>query len=109
MLEALLGSKSREQIFLFLAARKEGYAREISDFYNTSLSPLQIQLDKLESASIVYSRFAGRTKLFSINPRYPFYKELSKLLLKAITFLPGDEKQKLLFARKRPRRTRKPL
>jgi len=108
MLEQLLGSKSREQILIFLVARKEGYAREISNFYKTSLSPLQKQLDKLEFAGILFAKFVGRTKVFSINPRYPFYRELTNLLSKAITFLPEKDKQKLIFVRKRPRRTGKP-
>ena len=109
MLEGLLGSKSKEQVLIFLSARNEGYAREISNFFDTSLSPIQGQLDKLENFGILYSKYLGRTKLFYLNPRYPFYKELKKLLDKSISFLPDDEKEKLLIVRKRPRRTGKPL
>ena len=109
MLEGLLGSKSKEQVLIFLSARNEGYAREISSFFDTSLSPIQGQLDKLEISGILYSKFLGRTKLFYMNPRYPFYQELKKLLDKSISFLPDDEKEKLLIVRKRPRRAGKPL
>lgn len=109
MLETILGSKSKEQILIYLTGRKQGYAREIANYYDTALSPLQKQLDKLEQYGILYVKFIGRTKVFSINPRYPFFQELNQLLQKAITFLPNDEKQRLLFVRKRPRRTGKPL
>ena len=109
MIESLLSPKTKEQILIFLAGRKEGYAREIAKFYNSSLSPVQIQLANLEEAGIIYSRNAGKTILYQFNPRYPFIKELLALLEKAISFMPESEKEKLLMNRKRPRRKGKPL
>ena len=109
MIESLLSPKTKEQILIFLAGRKEGYAREIAKFYNSSLSPVQIQLANLEEAGIIYSRNAGKTILYQFNPRYPFIKELLALLEKAISFMPEIEKEKLLMNRKRPRRKGKPL
>ena len=109
MIESLLSPKTKEQILIFLAGRKEGYAREIVKFYNSSLSPVQIQLANLEEAGIIYSRNAGKTILYQFNPRYPFIKELLALLEKAISFMPEIEKEKLLMNRKRPRRKGKPL
>lgn len=104
MLNYLINPKSKEQILIYIAGRKEGYAREIANYYNSSLSPVQNQLANLEAAGILYSRNAGKTILYSLNPRYTFYKELLSLLEKAITFLPEGEKEKLLMNRKRPRR-----
>ena len=49
MLESILGSISCERVLVFLAARDEGYAREIASFFITSLAPIQKQLDKLEA------------------------------------------------------------
>jgi len=37
MLEAILGSVSRERVLIFLYAREEGYAREIARFFDTDL------------------------------------------------------------------------
>lgn len=104
MIESLLSPKTKEQVLIFLAGRKEGYAREISKFYNSSLSPVQIQLANLEEAGIIFGRNAGKTILYQFNPRYPFNKELLALLEKAISFMPESEKEKLLMNRKRPRR-----
>ena len=109
MINNLIIPKTKEQILIFLAGRKEGYAREIAKYYNSSLSPVQNQLANLEEAGIIYSKNAGKTILYQLNPRYPFYKELLALLEKAITFLPESEKVKLLMNRKRPRRKGKPL
>lgn len=109
MLEKLFGSKNCEKVLLYIAGRKEGYAREIAVYYKTSLSPVQNQLDKLEEASVFVSKLSGKTRIYAFNPRYAFYKELFNLLEKAITFLPKNEQERLLSPRKRPRRKGKPL
>jgi hypothetical protein len=96
-------------VLVYLMARDEGYAREISRFYATGLDPIQKQLERLEAGSVVYSRSAGRTRLYALNPRYPFLKELGALLQKAISFLPQKERDRLLMVRRRPRRQGKPL
>jgi hypothetical protein len=91
MLESIIGSKNRELILIYLAARKQGYAREIAAFYKKSLSPLQNQLDRLENGNILVSIL------------------LLDLLKKAISFLPKERQDELLLIRKRPRRKDKPL
>ena len=109
MLEPLLGSMSCERVLVFLAAREEGYAREIANFFTTSLAPIQKQLDKLEAGGVLVSRSAGRTRLYTFNPRYPFLKELTAILDKAISFYEQDLQARLLLNRRRPRRRGKPL
>jgi len=109
MLEPILGSLSCERVLVFILSRKEGYAREIARFFNTSLNPIQKQLEKLEVGGVLVSRKAGRTLLYSFNPRYPFLKELKSLLEKALSFYSNEEREKLVMSRRRPRRHGKPL
>ncbi|MDD2734941.1 MAG: winged helix-turn-helix domain-containing protein [Desulfuromonadaceae bacterium] len=109
MLESILGSISCERVLIFLAARDEGYAREIATFYTSSLAPVQKQLDKLEAGGVLVSRTVGRTRLYVFNPRYPFMAELKTLLTKALTFYDQDLQSRLLLDRRRPRRRAKPL
>ena len=109
MLETLLGSLNAERVLFFILKRKEGYAREISRYYETDLDPIQKQLEKFELGSILVSKSVGRTRLYSFNPAYPFLQELLVLLEKAFSFLPEEEKEKLTIIRKRPRRSKKPL
>lgn len=109
MLEPILGSTNRERILLYLHTRREGYARQISRFFKTDLDPIQKQLERLENGGVLYSRDAGRTRLFGLNPRYPFLGELRALLDKTLTFLPTEERERLMKARTRPRRKGKPL
>lgn len=109
MLESVLGSISCERVLVFLAARDEGYAREIATFFSTSLAPIQKQLDKLEAGGVLISRTAGRTRLYNFNPRYAFLVELKAFLNKAILFYDQENQDKLLLNRRRPRRRGKPL
>jgi hypothetical protein len=67
------------------------------------------QLVKLENGGVLYSRLAGRTRMYAFNPRYPFLKELQALLAKTLTFYPETELTGLLENRRRPRRAGKPL
>ena len=109
MLETLLGSATREKVLMFLYVRNEGYAREIARYFETGLTPIQKQLERLEYGNILFSRKAGRTRLYAINPRYPFLSELRALLEKAVAFLDPADKERLTMNRRRPRRKDKPL
>jgi predicted transcriptional regulator len=109
MLEPLLASTNCERVLIFLAARDEGYLREMADFFQSSPSPLLKQLEKLETGGVLFSRLSGRTRLYGFNPRYPFLKELKALLDKALSFYPDDLRTALIEYRRRPRRKGKPL
>jgi hypothetical protein len=109
MLKPLLGSDNAERVLIFLQARKEGYPTEIARFFKRDVFGIQSQLDRLENGGILASRTAGRTRLYSFNPRYPFLPELAQLLEKALSYYPNDEREALLMNRRRPRRREKPL
>ena len=109
MLEPLFGSEKKEKILFFLYSHGEGYAREITRTFQFNLNTVQNQLSNLESHGVLYSKLKGKVRLFGINPRYPFRKELEALLRKAMMFLPEEEVRKYYWPRLRPRRTGKPL
>ncbi len=109
MLEPLLGSVSKERVLVFLYAREEGYPREISAYFDVDIRPIQNQLTRLEKGGVLSSRLVGRSRVYVFNPRYPFLKELQALLQKALDYYPGEERERLLMARRRPRRSGKPL
>lgn len=109
MLEPLLGSTSKERVLLYLYARDRGYAREIAEAFDTSVTPIQNQLEALEAANVIWCEPQGRTKVYALNPRYPFLAELKALLARALAFYPPDEQEWLRDSRRRPRRSGKPL
>jgi predicted transcriptional regulator len=109
MLEVLLGSRSCEQVLLFMLTREEGYSREIARFFDVDYRPIRNQLDKLEAGGVLVSRQVGKTRLYSFSARCPYLKELKELLQKVMTFCPDDPRERLLMSRRRPRGRGKPL
>jgi DNA-binding transcriptional ArsR family regulator len=108
MIEALLGSINKERVLTYLYANGTGYARGIADFFGTNLRNIQVQLDNLEAGGILVSRQEGRTRLYEFNPRWPLRDELLALVKRLLDFYPPEEAERLLGARKRPRRRGKP-
>ena len=109
MIETLLGSKNAERVLIYILARQEGYAREISSYYETDLKSVQLQLEKFEKSGVLVSRLVGRTRPYIFNPRYSFLSELKALLEKALSFYPLKEKEDLIMIRRRPRARGKTL
>ena len=109
MIDKLFGSKSAEDVLLFLTAFEEGYARKIALFYGTSLNVIQKRLAKLEDAGVLVSTMKGRTKLYVWNPRYPFLKEFQAFLKKVFLYLPEETAEKYRQQRRRPRKGDKKL
>ncbi len=109
MLEPIVGSKSSEQVFIFLVARNEGYATEIAKFFSADLYAIQKQLERLENSEVLVSKKIGRTRVYQFNPRYPFLKELKGLLERVLSFYPNDIQESLVMNRRRPRKKDKPL
>lgn len=109
MLEPLFGSVNRERVLIYILARGEAYAREVATYFEAALLGVQRQMEGLEAGGVLYSRKAGRTRLYGFNPRYAFLPELKELLEKVLTFYPDEERERLVMVRKRPRRKDKPF
>jgi predicted transcriptional regulator len=109
MLKPILDNPIKEKILFAVLTQNEVYARGISSTFGIYLLSVQNQLKKLERGSVLISRLKGRTRLYGFNPRYPFLIELKKLLEKALSFVPKNEKEKYYTPRLRPRRANKPL
>jgi DNA-binding transcriptional ArsR family regulator len=109
MLETLLGNKTAERVLLYLANYGEGYPRQIAGTHGSAVSVILKQLVRLENGGILVSRTLGRTRVYELNPRWFFYKELRALLEKALAALPPEEVKRHYRERRRPRRSGKPL
>jgi hypothetical protein len=109
MLKSIFGSSSRERVLVFIAAREQGYAREISQFWKCADRPIKRELNSLESDGVLVAKSYGRTISYSINPRFFLKKELTALLLRAIEAYEPELKENLLYNRRRPRAKGKPV
>lgn len=108
-MKSIFGSLSRERILTFITAREQGYAREITEFWNCSDRPIKRELNSLESDGVLTAKTYGRTISYRLNPRFFLGKELTALLIKIIDAYPPEWKEKLLFNRRRQRAKGKPI
>jgi predicted nucleotidyltransferase len=95
VLETILGSTSAERVLLFLAARGEGYATEIARVFDTDLSPIQNQLDRMERGGLIKHVKQGRKKVYRLDPEYPLASELNALVTAAMGNLSPKQRGKL--------------
>lgn len=109
MIEAVLGSTSAERVLVFITARDSAYAGEIANTFDTSISPIQKQLDRMERDGLLINEKVGRTRVYQYNPRYPFVPEVRAMMEKVLELYPEDIKKELLYNRRRPRKKDKPL
>lgn len=109
VLTALLGSPAKETVLLYLLTHRQAYPSEMAAALGRALVVIQNQLAGLEAGGVVESRLRGRVRLYQLSPRYAFRRELEALLLKALEFVPADERERLYTPRLRPRRAGKPL
>ncbi|OGF49057.1 MAG: hypothetical protein A2231_03815 [Candidatus Firestonebacteria bacterium RIFOXYA2_FULL_40_8] len=109
MLKPLFGNDVVEKILFYLYYCKKAYASKLARIYGVRLNGIQQQLTRLEQGGVIVSILVGKTRLYELNPRYPFAKELLILLKKASEFLSEEYIEKYYMERKRPRQKGKPL
>lgn len=109
MLEALFKTKTKELVLLYLYTYQEGYAQEIRKLLDLPLRSVQLQLKAMEEGGVLVCKRRDRTIVYQLNLRYPFYKELTKLLEKALLIMPEKDRKKYFTPRLRPRRLGKEL
>src|SRR5438105_2040068 len=111
MFEYLFSNKNVEKILMYLSLHGKANATELHKTFVSALDPIQKTLRKLEAGGLLVSFTEGKTRVFQWNPQYPFLNEIQTLAKKAYEFLPQLVKDKYYkqTARKRPRRTGKPL
>lgn len=109
MLATLFGNATAEKVLLFLQNYGEGYARSMAATFELPLLSVQRQLQRLEAGGVLVSKLVGRTRVFTLNPRYYFAPELSSLLEKALEAQPAEATARYYRRRNRPRRSGKSL
>jgi DNA-binding MarR family transcriptional regulator len=109
MLNGILSGKSQECVLLFILVRKQGYGREIAEFFNLPASQIQKQLVKLENSGVLVSKRIGRTLCFEFSPRYAFLTPLKEMLKAVLKAYPEQQRTALIMERGRPRKSTKPI
>jgi hypothetical protein len=101
------GGQTRTRVLLALRLLDESYPRELARLLAVPLNGVQTALRGLERDGLVSGRTAGRTRLFTLNPRYFARDELARFLLRLSE--PDTELRTGVAAlRRRPRQSGKP-
>jgi predicted nucleotidyltransferase len=84
MLDSILGSQSRAELFrlLFNGAEKEHYLRELEKETKVHVSALQKELKHLESLDLLTSRLDGNRVYYRANPEHPLYLDIHSIVEK---------------------------
>lgn len=93
MLDVICGSKNMTRILIFLFVNGKCYGKQLQRSLNTSLTPIQKTLLRLEKGGVIMSHYEGKTHVYQFNPAYPLLEELELLLKKAYTLLSPLEKK----------------
>ncbi len=109
MIESLLGNKTAEKTLLYIVNYGEGHTSGIAQTFEMPKSQVRKQLVKLEEGGVLVGRSVGNIRMFQINPRCPYKKELEMLLEKVLSLISETEQEKYYRQRRRPRRTGKVL
>jgi DNA-binding transcriptional ArsR family regulator len=102
------GSRTRTRVLLALELRGESYPREIARLLDVSLSGVQKAIRSLELDGLIAGRSVGRTRVYSLNPRYLAATEV-RGLTRRLADLDADLRRAVGELRTRPRRAGKPL
>jgi len=98
MLGSLLGSKKVGEVLIFLFINGKGYPSQIANALDSSLTPVQHALKRLEKASIASSYYEGKNRMYELSRSYPLYEELESLIKKAFFILPSEAKKHYLLS-----------
>lgn len=109
MIETIFGNQTAAKVMLYLFHYGEAFASGISKDLNISLSQVQKQLDRFEEGGVLVSKFMGKVRIYSFNPKLAITKKLKDLIQVFYDAIPLEQKEELFSTRRRPRRKGKPV
>ena len=109
MIESLVGNQTAEKVLLYIINYGEGHTSGIAQTFDLPKTQVRNQLVKLEAGGVLVGRNVGNIRMFQVNPRCPYKKELETLLEKVLSLVSDKDQEKYYRQRRRPRRTGKEL
>lgn len=103
----LFGSSTRTRTLMAIALLKESYVQQLADLLDLGQPAVFRIVESLEREAVLVSRYVGRTRTVSLNPRMYGVNELEAFLFK---YAKGtDIEERVAGIRRRPRRRGKEL
>ncbi len=84
MLQALITSKTRIKLLLkfFLNSNNTSYLRDLASEYGESTNAIGIELNRMEAAGLLQSKWHNNKKIFWANNKHPLFDNIHQMLLK---------------------------
>jgi len=102
------GGQTRTRVLIALVLLAQSYARELARTLDASLHGVQVALRGLERDGLVAARPLGRTRVYTLDPRY-FAREELERYLRRLAEAETSIQDRVAGLRRRPRRTGKPV
>ncbi len=102
------GSATRTRVLVVLRLLGSSFSRELARLLGSSPSVVQKALAGLERDGLIAGRLVGRTRSYTLNPRY-FAREQLEGFLSRLAEADRDLRERTAALRRRPRRAGKPL
>ncbi|MCK4446507.1 MAG: ArsR family transcriptional regulator [Candidatus Marinimicrobia bacterium] len=85
MLKSLITSDTRIKLLMkfFLNPKTKGYLRQLASEFQESTNGIRVELNKLNDAKILISKFEGRNKIYRANIEHPLFNEIRQIVLKS--------------------------
>lgn len=108
LISSPFGGLARTRVLISLYLIESSFPRELSRLLEIPVSAVSRALAGLERDALVAGRLFGRTRIYTLNPRYFAAAELAEYLRRVAD---GDPQLRTRASqlRRRPRRTGKPL
>ena len=106
--QGLFGTRIQTAILMIIGLLGESYPRELTRLAQANISTVSRHLDKLEAQGITVSRYIGKERRVSLNPRFVAFKEL-KALIQRLSLAEPEIMDAVNSVRRRPRRRGKEI
>jgi predicted transcriptional regulator len=109
MLEGIFGNKTAEKVLLHIYHYGQIHASAIAEDYRIYSRSVLNQLERFENAGILVSKQIGKSRVYSLNKKSPYYRAIDEILRIAYEAIPLEERIQRFKTRRRPRRKGKPI
>jgi len=109
MLEGIFGNKTAAKVLLHIYHYGQIHASAIAEDYGIYSRSVLNQLERFENVGVLVSKQIGRSRLYSLNKKSPYYRPIEDILRLAYESIPLEERMQRFKKRRRPRRKGKPI
>ena len=86
MLDVIVSSKSRAKLLIkfFLVKGNKSYLRSLEREFDESINVLRTEVNRLEKAGLLISKFKGNRRYYMANPKHPLYNDITNIVRKTV-------------------------